>query len=74
MASQKSINRIGQAPRGLRHEPGIRGRRRSRHVNPSAPEIEHEARVVGTLLIVMLDVKQVAGPNRSDVSSVLPAS
>jgi hypothetical protein len=31
----------------LRHEPGIRGRRRARHVNPAAPEIEHEERVVG---------------------------
>jgi hypothetical protein len=26
VARQKSIDRIGQATRGLRHEPGIRGR------------------------------------------------
>jgi hypothetical protein len=35
MACQKSIDRIGQASRGRRHKPGIRGGRRARHANSS---------------------------------------
>jgi hypothetical protein len=44
---QEPIDRISQSPRRLRHERRIRGGRRARHVNPSAPEIDHEERVVG---------------------------
>jgi hypothetical protein len=47
MAGQKSIDRISQSTRRLRHEPRIRGGCRARHVNASASEIEHEERVVG---------------------------
>jgi hypothetical protein len=47
VAHEEPIDRIGQSPRRLRHEPRIRGGRRAHHVNPSAPEIEHEERVVG---------------------------
>ena len=46
MPCQKSIDGIGQATRGLRHEPGIRVGGRARHVHPSALEIEHEQCVV----------------------------
>jgi hypothetical protein len=47
VAHQEPIDRIGQSPRRLRHEPPIRGGRRAHHMNPSASEIEHEERVIG---------------------------
>src|SRR5213076_599927 len=37
VARQEPVDRIGESPRRLRHEPPIRGRCRARHVNPSAP-------------------------------------
>jgi hypothetical protein len=39
---QEPIDHISQSPRRLSHEPRIRGGRRARHVNPSAPEIDHK--------------------------------
>jgi hypothetical protein len=45
VAHQEPIDRIGQSPRRLRHEPAIRGGGRARHVNPAASEIEHECPV-----------------------------
>jgi hypothetical protein len=39
MAGQKSIDRIGQSTRRLRHDPPIRRGRRAHHVNLSASEI-----------------------------------